>query len=676
MPTNALRTTDLCRCAAFVFLACLLTGAPEARAAAPKQVRGGTSAPAGAPKTAQPQKNLATGASAAVIKEWGPYLDVAYELTYWDKAEIKEWREKRDGELSETLAAYTAAMSSRLASAGTGAAAVGQVERPAGLREREYLRLTIALTLDYLQSDNRESLNSAALVVERLKGKSQMPEIAFWTAYVKALQALESNDPDLFVARAFDIWNNSILYFEQGYAAQAAANANGATPAQYYYRNLINLVVNRAIVNRKMDGLNALGPLFLMLKERVSVEKDGEGKYFATLVQRIADGLTAPDSDRYRLNFTVAMIESKRLQQSAAAKLDAEGMTESAQGTFERSQQFNELALKWAASPRSSGVILAAAEHLDSISFAIQRLPDNEKAKAYAFFAALPGREGSSALSNAMAIFNDIAVYSGGSWKKAGYENRELYIKAAHRLWRSIMELSLWTGDFYLAKLNVAGDQQGIYNYATPMQQVLDSYLYFLSSQSSRGFDDVIPDSAYFGAAEAAEKLAYAYQRINLYSMDTSAYNLWFLHRLQATELFPLAPREVGQAAVALRQEGRYTLFLDYYMPLAGRIKQSAAIKKWIEDNRSDNSATIRSYVASVDEYFAAGSGTGPDGSARGSAGRGATVIAFQQMREEMQRKPDHPVHRLLRAFYAEEMQRDTNYTRLLKDPNRINRGL
>ena len=368
------------------------------------------------------------------------------------------------------------------------------------------------------------------------------------------------------------------------------------------------------------------------------------------------------------------MIESKRLQQSVAAKLDAEGMTEAAQRTFERAQLFNDLALKWAASPRSSGVILAVAEQLDSISFAIQRLPDNEKAKAYAFFAALPGQEGTSALSKAMAIFNDIAVYSGGGWKKNGYENRELYLKAAHRLWRSIMELSLWTGDFYLAKLNAAGDQQGIYSFATPMQQVLDSYLYFLSSQASRGFDDVIPDSAYFGAAEAAEKLAYAYQRINMYSMDTSAYNLWFLHRLQATELFPLAPREVGQTAAVLRQEGRYSLFLDYYMPLAGRIKQSPAVKKWIEDTRPETSTTIRSYVASVDEYFAAGSGSEVEAGARGSAGRAATIAAFQQMREEMQRKPDHPVHRLLKAFYAEEMQKSTNYTKLLKDPSRINR--
>jgi hypothetical protein len=663
-------------CSLFVFAICLLMAAPASWAAASKQGKRGTAPPAVVSKPSQPQKSPAVTGAPVLVKGWGPYLDVAYELTYWDKAEIKEWREKRDGELGETLAAYCAAWNSKLATPPAGSAVAGKDERQAGFRERDYLRLAIAQTLDYLQSDNRESLNSAARGIERLKGKSLMPEIAYWSAYVKALQALESDDSEQFVARVFDIWNNSILYYEHGEITQAATNTVGATPLQFYYRNLINLVVNRAIISRKMEGLNALGPLFLMLKERLPAERDGEGKYFATLIQRIADGLTAPDSDRFRLNFTVAVIESKRLQQVAAARLDAEGMTEGAQKVFEQSLQFNDLALKWAATPRSSGVILAVADHLDNISFAIQRLPDNEKAKAYRFFAALPGQEGSSTLQKAMAVFNDIAVYSGGGWKKAGFESRELYIKAAHRLWRSIMELSLWTGDFYLAKLNTVGNQQAINDYASPMQQVLDSYLYFLSSQASRGFDDVIPDSAFFGAAEAAEKLAFAYQRINMYSSDTSAYNLWFFHRLQATELFPLAPREIGQTATLLRQDGRYTLFLDYYLPLAGRVKQSPALKKWLEDQRSDTSSLIRDYVASIDGYFAAGPSVDADGTAKGAAGRVAVAASFQQLREEMQRKPDHPVHRLLKAFYVEETQKATSYTRLLKDPNRLNQNL
>lgn len=672
MLTNVLNTTEL-RCTSFIFIFCLvLGGTSPAWAASQKQGKSVAATPTAAGKSAQPRKSQATVVAPAVIKDWGPYLDVAYELTYWEKAEIKEWREKRDAELGETLAAYTAELNGRLASPAAGEAGAGKEKIPTAFRERDYLRLAIARTLDYLQSDNRESLNSAAQVIEQLKGKSLMPEIAFWSGYVQALQALESNDPDMFVARVFDIWNDSVLYFEQGDITRAAAPATGVTPAQFYYRNLINLVVNRAIVTRKMDGLNALGPLFLMLKDRVAAEKDGEGKYFATLVQRITDGLTSPDTDRYRLNYTVAMIESKRLQQTAAAKLDAEGMTEGTQKVFERSLQFNDLALKWAASPRSSGVILAVAEHLDSISFAIQRLPDNEKAQAYRYFAALPDQEGSSTLTKAMAIFNDIAVYSGGGWKKAGYESRERYLTAAHRLWRSIMELSLWTGDFYLAKINAAGNQQGLYRYAAPMQQVLDSYLYFLASQANRGFDGVVPDSAYFGAAEAAEKLAYAYQRINIYTTDTSAYNLWFLHRLQATELFPLAPREIGQTASTLKQDGRYSLFLDYYLPLAGRLKQSPALQKWIEDNRTDTTATIRTYAASIDEYFKAGSGAAVDD----AAARSAVIASFQQMREEMQRKPDHPLHKLLKAFYAEEMQKTTNYTRLLKDPGRIDRGL
>ena len=666
MPTNALRPVSV-RIVLFFFAICLLAGPTAVWAAAPKQGKAGAAAADAASKAAPQQKSQVKTALPAVIKDWGPYLDVAYELTYWDKAEIKEWREKRDGEIGEPLSAYRATWSGKLAKPPAGDAAVGKDGQHAGFRDRDYLRLAIAQTIDYLESGNQESINAADQILERLKGKSSMPEIAYWIGYVKALQSLERNDATMLVTQVFNIWNNAILFVEQGDIARTASNKAGGSIAPYYYRNLVNLVVTRAIIEKKIEDLNALGPLFLMLRDRDLGGKEGDGKYFSTLLQRIADGLTAPDSDRYRLNFTLAVIESKRLQQATTAKLDSEGMSLEAQKLFEQTVVFNELAFKWAASRRSSGVVSATVDHLDINSFAIQRLSDNEQAPAYKFFASIASQDNSSTLLKAMAIFNDIAVYSDGGWKTAGYENRELYLKATHRLWRAIMELSLWTGDFYLAKLNNPAPDQTMQNLALPLQRVLDYYLDFLAAQNSRGFTEVVPDSAYFGAAEAAEKLAYAYYKVNTYSTDNTAYNLWFFHRLQATELFPLAPREVNQVAAVLKQDGRYNLFLDYFLPLAGRVKQSTAIKKWLEGQKTDTTAVIRDYVNSIDQLYASAPDTAADGA--------PYVAAFQQLREELQRKPDHPLHRLLKDFYMEEMQKNTSYTQLLKDPNRLNQG-
>jgi hypothetical protein len=648
MHTNALRPVSA-RIVTLIFAVCLLAGTTAVWAAAPQQ------------------SSQAKAATPPAVKDWGPYLDVAYELTYWDKAEIQEWREKRDAEIGETLSAYRAAWSSRLAKPPAGDATAGKDPQQAAYRDRDYLRLAIAQTIDYLQSGNQQSISDADQVLERLKGKTSMPEIAYWTGYVKALQSLERNDAAMLVTQVFNIWNNAILFVEKGDIARASARKAEGSVAPYYYRNLINMVVTRAIIEKKMQDINALGPLFLMLRDRDLGGKEGDGKYFSTLLQRIVDGLTAHDSDRYRLNYTVAVIESKRLQQATTAKLDSEGMTLDAQKLFEQTAVFNELAFKWAESRRSSGVVSVTVDHLDINSFVIQRLADNEKAPAYKFFAAVPNQDNSSALLKAMAIFNDIAVYSDGGWKAAGYENRELYLKAAHRLWRAIMELSLWTGDFYLAKLNNPAPNQPLQNLAVPLQQVLDHYLDFLAAQNSRGFNEVIPDSAFFGASEAAEKLAYAYYKVNAYSTDNTAYNLWFFHRLQATELFPLATREVNQVAAVLKQDGRYDLFLDYFLPLAARVKQSAAIKKWLEGQKTDTTAVVRDYVNSIDQMYAAAPDTVVDSAPH--------VALFQQLREELQRKPDHPMHRFLRDFYTEEMQKNTSYTQLLKDPNRLNQA-
>lgn len=659
MLTGALRAADLRRVAVIALIS-LLAGSAVAQAAPPKKKKG--AAVAAHPSRAQ---------APVQIREWGPYLDVACELTYWDPAEIREWREKREQEIGETLAEYITAWSGKLA--GPAAAGAGREDNRQPLyRDRDYLRLAIAQTVDYLQSENRDSLEGAAQLLDMLKEKGSMPEVAYWTGFVQALQALENYDAPQFVSRVYDIWNNAVIYLEQGAMAGAGADRAGAGGAPFHYRNIVNLVVNRAIIDRKLADLNALGPLFLMLRDRDLGESAREGQYLTTLVQRIAEGFAAPDSDRYRLNFTVAVIEAKRLQQIAAAKLDSQGMTPEARTLFEQSRLYNDYALKWAASPRSSGAVAALADYLDITSFAIQRLADNEKAAAYQYFAMLPTHDGSATLLKAMAVFNEMAAYGDGGWEKAGYASRELYLRASHRLWRAIMELALWTGDFYLMQLNATVEPQSILTLVAPLQAVLSSYLDFLASRDSGKFPDAIPDSACFGAAEAAEKLAYAYQRAYAYSTDSNSYNLWFLHRLQAAELFPLDPREIAQTGTILRRDGRYNLFLDYFLPLAERFKRSAAVKKWLDEQKSGAAPAIRDYVNAIDGIFA----EAPGGSEAARKVSPSFAAASRQLREELQRKPDHPVHKLLKAFYLEEMAQTTPYTLLLKDASRLNRGM
>ena len=184
----------------------------------------------------------------------------------------------------------------------------------------------------------------------------------------------------------------------------------------------------------------------------------------------------------------------------------------------------------------------------------------------------------------------------------------------------------------------------------------------------------VVPDSACFGGAEAAEKLAYAYLKTYAYSTDSAVYNLWFLRRLQAAELFPLDPRPIAQTAAVLSRDGRYNLFLDYFLPLADRFRQSAAVKKWVIEEKSGAAPLVRDYAATMAEFIAA-----PPETAAGTGGRRtekSSSASLRQLRDELQRKPDHPVHRLLKAFYVEEMGKTTPYTLLMKDANRLNPGL
>lgn len=663
MPIDASPRLARTGCVTLILLLLVATGTTTANAAPPaKTVKGRPAKTAPAKQAVQPPAQPATSA----VADWGSYLDIAYELTYWDKGEIREWRESSERSLGEPLNRYIATWSGKLAEP-------GRENEPSLYRERDYLRLGVALTVDYLQTENLESLNRAEQVLDRLQDKATMPEIAFWIGFVKAHQALENNDAPQFVARVFEIWNNAVMYIEQG-ETTGGIPATAVKSSPYLYRNVVNLVVKRAIIDRKLADVNALGPLFLMLNHRDLQEKAGEGDYLTTLVRRIAEGFQAPDSDRYRLNYTVAGIEARRLQKMAAAKLDTEGMSDDALRLFQQSRLFHDYALKWADSRRSSGAVVAMADYLDITSFAIQRLAENRGKPAYERFAMLPSHDGSSTLLKAMDIFNDLAAYTDGGWEKAGYADRQLYLKASHRLWRAIMEMALWTGDFYMLQLNAATDQRSIFAVAAPLQAVMNSYLDFLASQTSGRYPEVVPDSACFGAAEAAEKLAYSYLKTYTFSTDSAVYNLWFLRRLQAAELFPLDPHEVRQTAAILRRDGRYNLFLDYFLLLADRFKRSSAVKKWLAEQQGET-AGLQAYAESIDQIFAAtpGSAAVAEGKPKGGP---AMEHAVRQLREELQRNPEHPVHKLLKAFYVEEMQAATPYTSLLRDVNRLNRGM
>ena len=206
MLTGALRPADA-RFVSIITMICLLAGTAAHAAASPRKKHATAAPVAASVKTGQPQNRAPVPA-----REWGPYLDVAYELTYWDKGEIREWREKTEQQLGSPLSAYIAAWSGKLASPANTPGAVREDTHQPVYRERDYLRLAIALTVDYLQTENLESLNSAEQLLAKLLDKATMPEFAYWSGFVKAQQALENNDAPQFVARVFDIWNNAVMY--------------------------------------------------------------------------------------------------------------------------------------------------------------------------------------------------------------------------------------------------------------------------------------------------------------------------------------------------------------------------------------------------------------------------------------------------------------------------------
>lgn len=595
--------------------------------------------------------NAAQGQRAKVSpKEWGPYLDIAYELTYWDNMEIKSWRERSELDFNETLSHFISTWNKNLMEPPI-AIGAGAFDNGVAYQERDYIRLAAAKTLDFLETHNRESLNGANQVLDRLKEKNCMPRVAYWSGFVKALQAIEDRDSAAFVEQVYAMWHNSIRYIETSAITthEMAGNTietHADTSIPHLYRNLVTLVARRAILQNKLDGLDALGPLFVMLKERDLQESEDNGRYLTTLVQRVNEIFTAPDLDRRRLNFAVALIEADRQRLVAQSKID-KGMSEDSRNSFEKSREFYGLARKWAASSRSCGSVSVIADYLDTSSFAIQRLRENStiRSPAFAYFATLPGHDGAETLHDGMAIFSELA--KDNAWEKAGYADEVAYKLAMRRLWRAIMEFSLWSGDYYLGKLQ-STDNHEIIPTAASLQGALSAYINFFTAQTESKAVDLVPASAYFGAAEAAQELSYSYRLTYDCGIGLGGYKQWFINRLLAVELFPINDSLLADTADTLKIDGRYDLFLEYFLPLVERV------------NRSRDLVTLRDTVAKSQKQ------SEPSGPSQGNAS------AAKDLKTALRRDPEHDSHKLLKAFYQDELRLKQPFTLLLKYPDRL----
>ncbi|MFH2065207.1 MAG: hypothetical protein ABIK15_08425 [Pseudomonadota bacterium] len=517
---------------------------------------------------------------------WDQWLDQAYQLTWLDQNDIDDWIiENEKKTFDKKLLVFANEWEQRL-SEKTVPGEIGPYPIAA------YRQLAIAQMLLYLRSSDPVHLEKALVAAnqEILKSKIELPEVAFWYFYIRAHHNMISGNSVEFVHDIYRIWFDVVLRLESaqfGFGPSSSLNnlRGYYQSIPYLYRNLANLIIRRAIVQRRMPNIDSLGVIVLNLSQRMP------GKGYGKWIEHIVNRMYGPESDNFHLAYTVLFLEAEKLHQTTedlidAAK-DAASIERSLISTFEYYDFLYELA------KTGHGKASATIRRLNLISFITSRL--YEKGPKQSFLVTVPllqskdgkaWHESKKIVPDAIKLFYELS--SPGilekDWQRNGFLNREIYVAAMHDFWRAIMYNCMDTGIYYQKLIHP--EQAGTLRQNIPLLiEALSRYLTFFDYYAAKGDLDIVPDDAFFGAVEAAELLSDIHFLAASWADGVQNYKLFLARRLQAAEIFPFDVHNYYVLVKRLAGLGRLELYKKSLFLLAYRVRNSKVIAASSDNN-------------------------------------------------------------------------------------------
>lgn len=511
--------------------------------------------------------------------KWEAYLDHAYELTYWDEDELASWIADQEKEFGQTLAQYSEKWHKNLFGPSENNEAIHAENGRFPYPESNYKRLAVAELLIYLTTGDLFRLDEAIRVIEELRGKLEKSDIAFWYYFIQSHDALADREVEFekaknkFVKNIFNIWLNIVLPHEEENSilkvpSTPVSMKGFAFSMPYLYENIANMILRKAIIQCELRNTGALGAVILALNERLALQNG-----YSDSVKTIVNRMSGPKSDSNNIFYTVIFLEAEQYRFESQKALNDNGTLSKAEEAYRKSGHYYNLAYNSANTDQGRAAVLS--DYLDLVSFAYSRLPRKEEIRSDSIFATLSGHEGNITVEKAISLFDDL---SGSDirvddWVKHGFAERRDYVSAMHSLWSSIVELSLWSA-YYHEKGITDKDIQLYSDNVIRTEAALLLYLDFFEQYLSNGYMDIIPDNAYFNAAEAAAKYSSLHNRLAPYSTDMDNYFKAFSRLLQYVEIFPLNPEAVMELARQVNDMGKPGLYVKYVLPIAGRINE------------------------------------------------------------------------------------------------------
>lgn len=399
-------------------------------------------------------------------------------------------------------------------------------------KDDTYRRVAVAKTVQYLQTGDRKPLDEAVALGDTFANKLMYTDFAFWYYYPRALADIESGNAAALQKDAYEILNEVVLWEEP---LEAGKTSPAEMERRHYAWNLADLILIRGILEKRMAGLEALGPAVWVLGSRSNAQAIGQREIeLLRLLTDIRKYLAGPESDNYRLNYAVAMSEGKRLNALLLQALDAREKGEPVVRLFNGAGEHLGLAGSWAGTWQGKAAAVTAS--LELVNTGLARMRDVLPPAALASLAAPGGKEN---LGMAVALYRGMAEREQAGWEQLRFTDRKVFVNSAQSLWNAMRRNALLTADYHLDRMD-RDDFQSVMDNSVPAEKALLRYVtLFETYASGDGPREIMPDSAYFAYAEALKRLSRLERNMYSFNRNMQLHNQAVDFLLKGIEVYP-----------------------------------------------------------------------------------------------------------------------------------------
>jgi len=514
--------------------------------------------------------SLPANAAEKPSNRWDTLLEIAYRFTWYPQEDLQELLEKKSMEYGQSLQKYQNLLTAELTNGAKTEGLISLERVVKGKPWKLYYRLAISQFCIFLASNDVIYLQNAKSILSLISGKKELVKVSFWHYLLQAYSALVNEDRDSFVKSVFDLWNNYIVKLQMDNLIISAYIVESSTSEDlsYFYENIANLVISKAIIEKQIPNLATLSVIIISLEGKLTIENGY--KHFVEAIGARFHGLK---SDNYNLNFAVAFVEATANQYEFEDEKSAHLIV----NKYNAARKSYEIALSLADTGKGKAVILT--QYMGFNNYLLRRLIDKDSLlTANSLFRGVAG-DGRGLADKSIALYATLAESSLGEngFLKEGFYQRSNYIEAMHQLWDSSAKLLITLSLYYKMNHQL---------YKTTEKDIAEGpllrYLGFFD-QYAKVDSEIVPDNAIYLRAYAASQLSDLYINAAKYSTSIESNNWAFKYQVQAAELFPLDILGILKLAHQADEEGRYSIYIQYVLPLASRLRDSNVTRIWLD---------------------------------------------------------------------------------------------